>query len=468
MKLKKNILLLLLTISCCQTNAAYLAIIDLRPIYKDNSLAESEGGEIENPEEYKSYSWSEYLYNKSTSCYDNKYELNEKSSLRFCKNLKMGQLDKSFPTEIMNVEKLGIVDISKNNFLDLSFLSKVEQMTSLNISDNKINSLSGLESVKIINGSLVIDNINDITDLNGLTNLSKLGSLELKNNEYFNNFYGISKIRYLTSSYGGLILENLPNIENFEELNITDIAGDLILSGDLGLSNLKGLNKISTVGTLKVTKTKKIDNLNELNGLRYITEGKSLEISYNNDLKNISGLSNISSKNNSIRIFDNKGLNIFPTLKTDVISFISVIDNSGLIDLSLKTTKPNTIIKGKIEIIRNKDLKEISGLLTVTDIRGLQVYGNENLKSLNGLSNLKTIGCGKEAYGLNTKVVAELNDYKWLSKVSSCVGSDSSIVLINSHANKSMFPTKESAWCKNKMYYNVSGSLGELAKEACR
>ena len=124
-----------------------------------------------------------------------------------------------------------------------------------------------------VSGDLRIENSSDITNLDGLANITSVGgNLNIGYNDALTNLDGLASLTSVGSShiYDNGALTNLDGLAN-----LTSVGDYLSISGNTALTNLDGLANITSVG----------GNLN---------------IGYNDALTNLDGLANLTSVGSSL------------------------------------------------------------------------------------------------------------------------------------------------------------------------
>ena len=146
----------------------------------------------------------------------------------------------------------------------------------------------GAAGCDIISGYLYIRSSTDITNLNGLANITSVGwSLEIWHNDALVNLDGLANI---TSVGGNLVVSENNVLTNLDGLaNIPSVGGDLRIFFNSALNNLDGLSNITSVrGDLSIDSNREIINLD---GLANITSvGGDLYIGNNDALARCEGV----------------------------------------------------------------------------------------------------------------------------------------------------------------------------------
>ena len=151
-----------------------------------------------------------------------------------------------------------------------------------------ITNLDGLANLTSVGGGLFIDDNSSLTSLNGLANLISVGGgLLIYSNGALTNLDGLAS---LTSVEGFLQIYNNASLTNLDGLaNLTSVGDDLIIESNNNLTDLNGLANLTSVGGNLVIKTNL--DLENLNGLASITSvGGNLNIVSNDALTNCQGI----------------------------------------------------------------------------------------------------------------------------------------------------------------------------------
>ncbi|HLF63677.1 MAG TPA: anthrax toxin-like adenylyl cyclase domain-containing protein [Saprospiraceae bacterium] len=333
------------------------------------------------------------------------------------------QVDSFLPTYGCTVIE-GQLIISGENVINLNGLSALTQVGALSISYTSLTDLSGLESMTAIVGELNFYENNSLISLNGIQNLSSIGSIDIRLHQQLADITAFSKLT--TIETGNLIIRDCNALTSLEGLHqITSIPGYLWIEHNQGLVDLQGLRSLTSVGNTfwindndlltdlsglqNLTQAPRIGivqhaNLQSLNGLQGITAlPQGLIIDVNTALENILGLEHLESVGVELYIGNNPALTSFIGLSSltqvggdpDVTAFypdgLSLFLNRSVTSLigleSLKSVSAALI------------LSDMDGLINLTGLEGLESVGgnfivrfNNNLQSLSGLSRLSTIG----------------------------------------------------------------------------
>ena len=200
--------------------------------------------------------------------------------------------------------------------------------------DDDIKDLLGLNGLKIIKGSLVIESNNSLKSLEGLDSLVSIGS----NLTIFSN-------------------SNLSDINSLS--NLIRVTGTLLIDSNDALNSSAGIGNLKQVGKLQIRNNDALDEITSFSNLYGITE---LDI-YNNDaLSTLSAFENLVNVSGDVRLQDNRILSDLTEFKT--LSFIG----------------------GGLEINNNSSLSSLTGLEGVISISGnLKILSNSQLDDCEAL-----------------------------------------------------------------------------------
>lgn len=163
------------------------------------------------------------------------------------------------------------------------------------------------------------------------------------------------------------------DITNLDSLYVLQKAGRLViqfnpaLTSIAGLSNLSSIENSCTSAGLEISGNNLLPDLDGLSGLTSIAG--SVTISSNTMLGNIDGLSNLGN------------------ISSEQFSGITIESNASLDNVD--GLHGLSTIGTSLSILRNPALRDIEGISTVTRVHGsLEITGNDALTSLNGLRNV--------------------------------------------------------------------------------
>ncbi len=224
-----------------------------------------------------------------------------------------------------------------------------------------IHNLEALNSIKSINSVLSISGFHGET-LGGLENLESAGTIEISNDSLkilsFRNLHDINNL-LIGRTYDDTRVTVCLGMENVDLPKLEVVKGDLLIRA--ALNSLNGFSML-----------KKVDGALEIDTFAETLEG--LE-----GLESLSNLTILGSSLNSLKGLDNLKTieNTFTLINTYTLKSL---DGLGLENVS------DVIIR------ENQALADISALENVESLNALNIYGCQNLASLEGLHNIKSAG----------------------------------------------------------------------------
>ncbi len=238
----------------------------------------------------------------------------------------------------------------------------------------KLDNLMGLESLTVIhedsqgyNGSLIIEDA-EITNLQGLTNLTTVDDLMIKGNPKLLNFEGLNSLQLIKNDLEVQRNDNLENLIGLE--NLQTIEGRLFVFQNIKMTSLNGLSGLLTIGDdLTVNDNILLPNLT---GLSQINSVGKLELTYNSNLTSLKGIESLQSiPQSSIRFFSNEKL----------------VD---LTALSNASTGEGSLGWGDLYLSNNTSLLSLDGLENLGFSQGqyaIYFYNNTSLNDIDAMNN---------------------------------------------------------------------------------
>lgn len=253
-----------------------------------------------------------------------------------------------------------------------------------------LRSLEGLEKLTGNNGYLYIINNDQLTDLNGLNNLSynHFGELRIEGCDQLLNLHGLEEFRWLD---GDIMIKDNPILEDITAFgNLNFITGRVRIINNASLQSVDGFESVHKVDGIELYDNMMLSDLNGFNSLDAITS--VIVLKNNSALTNLSGLEKISTCEyltieNSPSLTSLKGLENLQEIKYKI-----TISHSGLFNLNELGNLTRT---QRLELSDNSNLENILGLNKLTTLAenayGISITSNNQLKSLVGLDNLKRV-----------------------------------------------------------------------------
>lgn len=301
------------------------------------------------------------------------------------------------------------------------------------IKESNITNVDSLDVLTRIDGNLNISDNPLLRNLEGLSNIEKVGTIRIMNNESLTRLNGLEKIdsSYFTGIYSNNSLISLTGLNNLR------YSGHLLIGSNPRLKDLTGLENmnVSDVEGIVISNN---DSLFSLNGLHSLNNVNLIFIEGNNLLEDISALNSITTSFVTLlKIWYNPSLSacneyfvceIIANLEDNVTiqnngdgcnSINQVEDSCNTlpysclpegITFSSQTDIDNFIYKysycEKIDgsvIISHINSTDLSFLYNISSIGGnLEILNNDYLEDLSGLNNLKSLG-GSLLIGNNSK-----------------------------------------------------------------
>jgi internalin A len=285
--------------------------------------------------------------------------------------LRTNQIEDITPLSGLNLLKS--LDLSNNQITDISALSGLTALETLALYNNQIvdiSALSGLSNLTSLD--MEHNQITDITPLSGLTNLK---SLELSSNPIadtsaLSNLTGLESL--LLSRTG---LTTIPALADLPNLKFLDLVGNQITD----ISGLAGMTAIETV-TLFGNRITSIPALSGVPNLKALGLGV-------NQITDISGLSGLT----SLEIVDltNNQITAIGTL-TDLPNLMYMdLQNNQITDISGLAGLPNLIF---VLLNRNR-IETLDALSDLPKLRFMELGTNQitDISGLSGLPGLETV-----------------------------------------------------------------------------
>ena len=276
-------------------------------------------------------------------------------------------------TPLSGLTRLNSLDISNNQITDISALSGLTALETLALYNNQITDISALSGLSSLTSlDLEHNQITDITPLSGLTNLK---SLELSSNQITNTsaLSTLTGLESLLLSRAGLT--TIPALTDLPNLKFLDLVGNQITD----ISGLSGMTAIETV-TLFGNRITSIPALSDVPNLKALGLGV-------NQITDISGLSGLT----SLTIVDltNNQITAIDAL-TDLPNLIYIdLQNNQITDISGLSGLPNLIFV----ILNRNRIETLDALSDLPKLRYMELNTNQitDISGLSGLTSLETV-----------------------------------------------------------------------------
>jgi len=281
-----------------------------------------------------------------------------------------------------------INETTNGNITNLNGLSQLTYAGDLIIFGNDaLTNLSGLENLTDIY-SLKIGYNDALTSLSGLDNLGLIeGFLEIKKNDVLTDLSGLSSVTIITEHVEIRYNSSLTSLTGLE--NVTKLYDYLWIFDNELLENLTGLNNITSItGLVDISHNNSLFDFTGLNSL--VSIGGKVNISYCPMLNDFSGIDNLETIGNGLFItacVNIVSLGGFNNLASIAGSGLGISGNTNLDNLSDLSSLSS--IGGSFSIVNNTSLTSLLGLENLTSINGiLNISYNDLLESLMGIQNI--------------------------------------------------------------------------------
>lgn len=297
----------------------------------------------------------------------------------------------------------GMINISGSSITNLNGLSELTKCNTLNVFSNaNLTSIIGLASLEEVTDDLIFRNNGALVHLVGLSSLTTVGTappdaLIIENND---NMVDIDGLFSLTFAHSLKIIGNakLADVDGLSALE--EVADFFTIKDNPLLTNLNALSNFTTLSSQGGNLT--IDNndaLVSISGLSNLSHLPGLIVQNNLLLSNLDGLSKVTAMifggltiENNPALTNIDGLGNITTANCDV----KINNNPALLSIGLLKFAGVNDIAGamSMEIKNNNALTNLDGLSSMVAVKAGHFYieGNFNLQNINGLSKLNLVG----------------------------------------------------------------------------
>ncbi|WP_432412850.1 T9SS type A sorting domain-containing protein [Rasiella sp. SM2506] len=279
------------------------------------------------------------------------------------------------------------------NLLSLSGLENLEFIGgTFFIEDTGITNLSGLESLTNIRDSFVVTRNANLINFVGVDVLSEVGSLSVSDNISQTSFEGMEAFQGITLGLGDIQINNLESLTSLQGLNNVSKIRQLRLVGCNVLTNLDPFSNLTELGSFIIQDNESLSSINGLANADPEAVFFSLSIRDNPNLSYCSVqllCENFDNTNPNVVIFienNAPGCNT-PQEVEDFCGVVFIPDNNFLNALLNHTPIIDTNTDGNIQFdeaeaftgtlnLANKVISDFTGLEAFINITGFNGSGN--------------------------------------------------------------------------------------------
>ncbi len=242
------------------------------------------------------------------------------------------QID-NFPVNYSGCHDIeGCVTINGTDIVNLNGLTQLTSIGSyLNIYGNELlTNLEGLNNLETIGGGLNVQLNTALNDLSGLNNLTSIdGDAYIWHNPALISLNGLENLNHISGGFGILSNQSLINFSGADNLAA---IGPLLIYSNNSMTSLTGLNNLLVIeGAVQIYSNNALISLDGLNNLGTI--GGDLDIWYNPVLQNLNALENVVTIGGGLHISGNYALTSISGLgniEEATITNLTITSNSSL------------------------------------------------------------------------------------------------------------------------------------------
>ncbi len=187
------------------------------------------------------------LYNLPNTLDYSHLDIKDLKGLEYALNLEKLYVGNNLISESVQIEpikdlyNLKVLDLSRNQLTEIpEFLFEMKGLTSLNLSDNRINKIKGFGKGSVLE-ELYLEN-NEITTLPDITPLGKITTLSISGNKLESFPEEAAKLSTLTAlAVANNNLTTLPDFSGYTNLTVINLEGNNLTSFPTGMGSLENL-----------------------------------------------------------------------------------------------------------------------------------------------------------------------------------------------------------------------------------
>ncbi|TAA42587.1 leucine-rich repeat protein [Corallincola spongiicola] len=278
--------------------------------------------------------------------------------------------------------------------------------------ESSAETIAAMQGIEIIEGTLFISNTG-LTDLSGLESLRRInGNLFVEDDDSLTSLKGLDNLEYVGERLG-IISVGLTDLSGLESLITVD--GDLTVFHSHRLANLGGLDNLEYIGgLLAIAESSALVDMTGLGAVETIEQG--IQLNLNNSLVSLIGLNSLKSLPGGLWVAEQP---IFSSLEG--LSGVSGIMNTLSIDnapvASLQPLSQLSAISDRISLTRTF-LDDLSGLQQIEPFTGALIIEDLVDHPLSSAAQLP-VGDSLTALFMNTLLTTdEWPNFSYLVSVS--------------------------------------------------
>ena len=242
-----------------------------------------------------------------------------------------GLIDFSGLASIMDLGELSVRE--NNDLVNFEGINSLEKVSGIAIHSNeKLLNIKGLENLSETQYFTIQDN-QSLKELCNFNNLTELLRLQIGSNNNLKSFQGLETLNKVENiSLGGASISSLNGLNNLSWVGSMYLVGLTMIENLQGLENLVTIEEnlfiarnpiLKTIASLQNAKPiygeltiEKNSVLENLDGLENITRLKNLILESNPTLRSIQALENLESVEGEVKIYDNEKLQFLTGLES--------------------------------------------------------------------------------------------------------------------------------------------------------
>jgi len=258
---------------------------------------------------------------------------------------------------------------------------------------SSIKNLDGFSQITRIGDVLKIEEMDSLTNLSGLENLTFARSISINDNEILSDISALNSL----DSVEHLWIRNNPLVADLSHFaTIKKIKHSLSIYELDSITTLHGFENVETIGNIAISNN---EALTDITALSNLTKSSRLIVFDNDALLSLEGLQNIDTVSGSVLISSND--NLIDLNQLSSLSFVgehfSISWNLSLENFSgLENLK---YIGGNFSVGNNENLENFSGLQMLESINGeMLIYNNDKLNHLGAIEDVDLSNVTKLSY----------------------------------------------------------------------